>query len=83
MSSLAWLAAGGAVLLLLRRPLGRLLRLLARSGAGLAVLAVLGHILPGGLPALGVNWVNALVLGVLGAPGLGLLLLLNWTLAVP
>ena len=30
---------------------------------------------------LGVNLVNALVLGVLGVPGFGLLLLLNWALA--
>jgi len=31
---------------------------------------------------LGVNLLNALVLGVLGAPGFGLLLLMNWALAV-
>ena len=31
---------------------------------------------------LGVNLTNALVLGLLGVPGFGLLLLLNWALAL-
>ena len=57
-----------AALLLLHRPLGRLLRL--------AALALLNQI---GL-GLGVNLVNALILGVLGVPGLGLLLMLQWVL---
>ena len=65
----------------LRRPLQWLAGLAVRTGAGLAVLWLLsgaGSLL--GL-RLGVNLVNALVLGVLGAPGFGLLLLLNWALA--
>ena len=65
-----------AALLLLHRPLGRLLRLAVRSSVGLAALALLNQI---GL-GLGVNLVNALVLGVLGVPGLGLLLMLQWVL---
>ena len=32
--------------------------------------------------ALGINLANAAVLALLGAPGFGLLLLLNWALAV-
>ena len=73
-ASTPWLALGLlllAGLTLLRRPLGRLLRLAARSSVGLAVLALF---------SLGVNPVNALVLGVLGAPGFGLLLMLQWAL---
>jgi inhibitor of the pro-sigma K processing machinery len=27
---------------------------------------------------LGVNWINALILGLLGIPGLGLLLMFRW-----
>lgn len=78
-----WLAAGllvFAAVLLLHRPLGKLLRLLFRSSVWLAVLAGLKQV--GGLfgIALGVNPVNALVLGVLGAPGFGLLLMLQWAL---
>ena len=65
---------------LLRRPLGQLLRLAVRSSVGLAVLALfssVGHYIGVNL---GVNLVNALVLGVLGVPGFGLLLMLQWAL---
>ena len=69
-----------AALALFHRPLGRLLRLAVRSSVGLATLALfsqVGHLI--GVD-LGVNLVNALVLGVLGAPGFGLLLMLQWAL---
>lgn len=69
-----------AGLTLLRRPLGRLLRLAARSSVGLAVLALFSQVSPLIGVSLGVNPVNALVLGVLGAPGFGLLLMLQWAL---
>ena len=54
----------------------RLLRLLGRSALALGFLAVLGRsgVLPGFIP--GANFLNALGLGVLGAPGFALLLLL-------
>lgn len=79
----AWCLAGlvlCAALLLLRRPLALLLRLLLRSGAGLAVLALfsqVGHLFG---VSLGVNLINALVLGALGMPGLGLLMMMQWAL---
>ena len=79
----AWCLAGlilCAALLLLRRPVAWMLRLLFRSGVGLAVLALfsqIGHLIG---VTLGVNLVNALVLGVLGVPGLGLLLMMQWVL---
>lgn len=81
--SLPWLAGSLGVILalsLLRRPLGGLIRLLARTGVGLACLSLfapVGAFLGAGL---GVNLLNALVLGVLGVPGFGLLLMLNWAL---
>lgn len=81
--TLAWCLAGlllCAALLLLRRPAARLLRLALRSSVGLAALALFaqaGRFL--GI-RLGVNLVNALVLGLLGAPGFGLLLMLQWAL---
>ena len=80
---MAWCLAGlllCAALLVLRRPAARLLRLALRSSVGLAVLALfsqVGHLI--GI-SLGVNLVNALVLGLLGIPGFGLLLLLQWVL---
>ena len=84
LNALPWIVGGLMLILLLaalRRPLQWLAGLAVRTGAGLAVLWLLsgaGSLL--GL-RLGVNLVNALVLGVLGAPGFGLLLMLNWALA--
>ena len=80
-----WLAAGFGVcvlLLLLHKPLGRLLRLGGRSVAALAVLAGLGRLAPASLLLPGANLLNALVVGVLGLPGLLLLLLLQWTFRI-
>ncbi len=82
-SATPWMAVGLlalAVLLVLHKPLGKLLRLLLRSSVGLAVLAFFQQL--GGLfgITLGVNWVNALILGALGIPGFGLLLMLQWAL---
>ncbi len=69
-----------SALIILRRPLGRLLRLLARTAVGLGALFAFSQI--GGMigVTLGVNLFNALVLGFLGVPGFGLLLMLNWAL---
>lgn len=77
---------GGLILLfalvVLRRPLRWLGKVLLRSAAGLAALFALSQV--GGVLGitLGVNVVNALVIGLLGVPGFGLLLLMNWALAV-
>ncbi|MCC8076655.1 MAG: pro-sigmaK processing inhibitor BofA family protein [Clostridiales bacterium] len=67
--------------ILLRRVLALLCRVALRTAVGGGVLAALEPF--GGLLGLhlGVNLCNALVIGVLGAPGLGLLLMLNWLMA--
>ena len=81
MSWVVWmgLALGALVMLaLLGRPLRRMGRLLARWGVGMAVLWGLQGVGPGLGICLGVNHLNALVVGVLGAPGFGLLLLTQW-----
>lgn len=72
------LGAAALALILLRRPLGALGRLLVRSGAGLLFLWLFQGV--GGLLGirLGVNLLNGLVLGLLGVPGFGLLLLSQW-----
>lgn len=78
-----WCVAGlllCAALFLLRRPAARLLRLLVRSSVGLAALALFSQIGGSLGVTLGVNWANALVLGLLGAPGFGLLLMVQWAL---
>lgn len=69
-----------SILALLHRPLGRLLRLAARSAVGLAVLALFSQVGQFIGVSLGVNLVNALILGMLGVPGFGLLLMLQWVL---
>ena len=82
-TTLPWLLGSLGVvtaLAFLRRPLGALLRLAGRTGLGLCFLALfapIGQFLGTGL---GVNLFNALILGVLGAPGFGLLMMLNWAL---
>jgi inhibitor of the pro-sigma K processing machinery len=70
-------------LILLRRVLRILARFLLRAGAGAGVLAVLGPLSGGAGIHLGVSLFNVALLGALGAPGLGLLLLLNWLVRQP
>ena len=83
MTALPWLLGSLGVVMtlaILRWPLGSLLRLAGRTGLGLGFLALfgpIGQLLGAGL---GVNLFNALILGVLGVPGFGLLMLLNWVL---
>lgn len=68
------------LIILLRRPLGRLGRLAFRSGIGLAFLWLIEGVSPLVGVHLGVNLFNAVVLGVLGAPGLALLMMTQWAL---
>jgi inhibitor of the pro-sigma K processing machinery len=70
-------------LILLRRVLGILARFLLRAGAGAGVLAALGPLSGSTGIHLGVSLFNVVLLGALGAPGLGLLLLLNWLVHQP
>ena len=85
-SSLGWPVALLPVLFglfLLRRPIGRLVRLSVRSLGGLAALVLLSPAANLLGVTLGINWLNALVLGLLGVPGFGLLLMLQWLLQSP
>lgn len=68
------------LLVLLRRPLGRLGRLAARSGLWLGFLWLFKSVAPLVGVSLGVNLFNALVLGVLGVPGLALLMMAQWVI---
>ena len=83
--SLPWIV-GGLILVIalaaLRRPLKWLGGLLARTGVSLVALYALNW--AGGLIGLnlGVNLINALVIALLGVPGFGLLMMMNWVLAV-
>ena len=80
---LPWSLGGCVVLtalLTLHRPLEWLVRLAGRTAVGLGTLAQRGQV--GGWLGIhrGVNLFTALILGLLGVPGLGLLLMMNWTL---
>lgn len=82
-AAMGWCTAGllvCAALFLFHRSLGRLFRLVLRSAAGLGVLALFSRLSPLLGVSLGVNCFNALVLGLLGAPGFALLLLVQWLL---
>ena len=85
LDALPWIV-GGLILALalaaLRRPLNALMRLALRTGVGLGVLYLVS--LVGGSIGLrlGVNLDNALVLGLLGVPGFGLLVMMDWALAI-
>lgn len=74
----AWVLLGLVALFLLRRPLKWLLKLIARSGIGLAFLFFWGKSGLLSSLALGTNLFNALTLGLLGIPGFGLLMLFRW-----
>ena len=67
-----------ACLRLLRQPLKLALRVLINSALGFCALWLLNLTTAG--MSLGLNLFNALTIGVLGVPGLGLLLLLKWVL---
>ena len=71
-----WGGGGG----LYKKPLKLALRVVLNSALGLGVLWLLNSTAPVTGLTLGVNWFNALTVGVLGLPGLGLLLLVKWVL---
>ena len=76
--ALSYLIFGILALIILRRPLAWVVKLAGRSALSLGFLALWAKSgLLSGL-ALGVNPFNAVTLGLLGLPGLGLLLLWRW-----
>ena len=77
----AWpvvLMAAVVVLLIFRKPLFLLAKFLLRSLVGLGFLFLWASSGVASGLALGVNLFNAFTLGLLGLPGLGLLMMLRW-----
>ena len=66
------------VLRLTKSPLKTVFRVAGNAALGFGALWLLGRTVPG--LHLGLNVFNSLVIGVLGLPGFGLLLLLQWVL---
>lgn len=64
------------------RPLRRLVSLGLNSCLGLAGLVAANHFGAYIGISLGINLINTVALGVLGVPGLGLLLMLKWLYSV-
>ena len=82
-ASLPWLLGSLALVMaltLLHRPLASLLRLAGRTVLGLSFLTLFAPVGQFFGTCLGVNLFNALILGILGVPGFGLLMMLNWIL---
>ena len=69
-----------ACLRLLRQPLKLALRVLINSALGFCALWLLNLTTSVTGLSLGLNWFNALLIGILGLPGFGLLLLVQWVL---
>ena len=65
---------------LLRKPLKMVLRVVLNSALGFGALWLLNATAAVTGISLGLNLFNALTSGVLGVPGLGLLLLVKWVL---
>ena len=65
---------------LLRKPLKMVLRVVLNSALGFGALWLLNATAAVTGISLGLNLFNALTIGVLGVPGLGLLLLVKWGL---
>ena len=65
---------------LLRKPLKMVLRVVLNSALGFGALWLLNATAAVTGLSLGLNLFNALTIGVLGVPGLGLLLLVKWGL---
>ena len=77
----------GLVILLsvtiLRRPIKLLFRLLLNTIGGFIVLFLVNLAAPLiGVAPLSLNWLNALIVGIFGLPGVGLLLILRWLLII-
>jgi pro-sigmaK processing inhibitor bofA len=70
---LVWL-----VIRLFRKPIRWILKLLLNTAIGFAALFLLNFFGSATGITLGLNWINALVIGVTGFPGLVLLLLIKY-----
>lgn len=69
-----------AVARLFRRPLKLALRVVVNGALGLGAMWLLNSAAPVTGLTLGLNWFNALTVGILGLPGLGLLVLVRWVM---
>lgn len=69
-----------AAVRLFRGPVKLALRVLVNSALGFGAVWLLNLTTSVTGLSLGLNWFNAIVIGILGLPGFGLLLLVQWVL---
>jgi len=67
---------------LFRRPIRLLLRLVMNTIGGFIMLFVVNFLGQFIGISLGFSWFNAVVVGILGVPGVGLLMILQWLLVI-
>jgi len=67
---------------ILRKPLGCLVRLVINTIGGFIALIIVNFL--GGFIgiSIGINWINALIIGIFGLPGVGFLLVFQWLLTL-
>jgi len=67
---------------LFRAPLRLLFKLLINTIGGFITLIIVNWLGAFIGITIGINWINALIVGIFGFPGIGLLLILKWLLII-
>lgn len=70
------------LLIILRKPIKFILKLIFNTIVGFLVLFAINFLGAAIGISVAVNWTNAVIVGVLGLPGVALVLLLKWIFAV-
>lgn len=66
------------ILTIFRKPIKILLKLIINTVIGFAALFAINYLGAFIGIAIGINWINAIIVGLLGVPGVALILLLQW-----
>jgi len=69
-------------ILLFRKPIKLAVKIALNTGIGFVALLLVNYIGTEIGVSLGVNWLNALVVGVLGIPGVALLFFIKWMMLI-
>lgn len=70
------------VFIILKKPIKIILKLLLNTVIGFLALFIINYLGSFIGISIGVNWINAVVVGIFGVPGVALLLLLKWIAVV-
>jgi inhibitor of the pro-sigma K processing machinery len=70
------------LLIILRKPIKIIFKLILNTVIGFAALFVINYLGAFIGISVAINWINAVIVGVLGLPGVALVLLLQWIFAI-